>query len=847
VLEWEAGREAGDCLVRGGTNESDWKELAHVKGSRGGRDHLVMPNGFARRVRITCQSKASPDGIGLRAIHVLPPGFADSPNELFKAIAADSPRGWWPRYWVGEATYWTVIGTEGDANEALVSEDGAIELGKGGPSLEPFIASDGRLLTWNEGTTTQSLEDGYLPIPTVRREVSLKAGGNDVGLRLEVTCLVDDSPPLVRGEGVMLARYRVTNIGESELRPTLWLAGRPVQVNPTYQALNLAGGAAPVKVASADADGMKLDGWRVVSLNPATRSTVCDMSHQGEVVEFLNLPPDARWPEAHRSLSRGTANSAAIGYGGEALAPGGAFEVHVCAPLHPDKPMAPLFDSPHTEQQAKDLFDSRLGTARLAWNDKLNRVKIELPSAGQRWADCVRSNLAYILINRDGPGIQPGSRSYERTWIRDGALTSAALLALGHEAEVREFLDWFAPFQYDNGKIPCCVDQRGPDPVPEHDSHGEYIYAVMNYYRFSGDAAFLRRHWDRVLKAVAYIEFLRAQRMTLEFAGQDAPDEKRVLAGLMPESISHEGYSAQPMHSYWDDLWTLKGLEDAAEMAGVVGELAEERRIAMLRDSFRQTLRASIDLAMKIKKIDYIPGCAELGDFDATSTTIGVWPCDQMGTGGALADTALRATFEKYWRFFQDRRAAVGEQADWKAYTPYEWRVVGTMIGLGWRERAAEVAEFFFSDSRPAGWNHWAEVVWRNPRRAEFIGDMPHTWVGSDFINSFVAMFAHNNDRDQSLVLCAGVPLPWVLSPEGITIRGLYTPHGRVDMHTRSNGRTVRFEFGGDLRMPRNGVWLMPPGAPHLKSVRIDGVKQQSDGGPIPLPRIPVVVEVEYP
>jgi hypothetical protein len=31
------------------------------------------------------------------------------------------------------------------------------------------------------------------------------------------------------------------------------------------------------------------------------------------------------------------------------------------------------------------------------------------------------------------------------------------------------------------------------------------------------------------------------------------------LYGLLPESISHEGYSAKPMHSYWDDLWALKG------------------------------------------------------------------------------------------------------------------------------------------------------------------------------------------------------------------------------------------------------------------------------------------------
>jgi hypothetical protein len=33
-----------------------------------------------------------------------------------------------------------------------------------------------------------------------------------------------------------------------------------------------------------------------------------------------------------------------------------------------------------------------------------------------------------------------------------------------------------APYQFDNGKVPCCVDDRGSDPVPENDSHGEQTF-----------------------------------------------------------------------------------------------------------------------------------------------------------------------------------------------------------------------------------------------------------------------------------------------------------------------------------------------------------------------------------
>ena len=48
-----------------------------------------------------------------------------------------------------------------------------------------------------------------------------------------------------------------------------------------------------------------------------------------------------------------------------------------------------------------------------------------------------------------------------------------------------------------------------------------------------------------------------------------AADEHRACFGLLPESVSHEGYLAQPVHSYWDDFWALRGFKDAAFMAAV--------------------------------------------------------------------------------------------------------------------------------------------------------------------------------------------------------------------------------------------------------------------------------------
>src|SRR5437773_2208398 len=76
------------------------------------------------------------------------------------------------------------------------------------------------------------------------------------------------------------------------------------------------------------------------------------------------------------------------------------------------------------------------------WREQFHRVAFEVP-ADPRIGDTIRSSVAYMLIHRDGAALQPGSRSYERSWIRDGALMAATLLRLGHAGDAKEFAEWF--------------------------------------------------------------------------------------------------------------------------------------------------------------------------------------------------------------------------------------------------------------------------------------------------------------------------------------------------------------------------------------------------------------------
>jgi hypothetical protein len=285
---------------------------------------------------------------------------------------------------------------------------------------------------------------------------------------------------------------------------------------------------------------------------------------------------------------------------------------------------------------------------------------------------------------------------------------------------------------------------------------------------------------------------------------------RRHLYGLMPPSISHEGYSSRPAYSYWDDFWTLLGYKQAVELARAIGDAEAERRFSASRDAFRRDLYASIAAMPRVHGIDFIPGAADLGDFDATSTTIALTPGGELSR---LPRAQLERTFERYWREFVERRDG---RREWDAYTPYEIRNVGAFVRLGWRERANELLTYFFNDRRPNAWNGWAEVVGRDARALRFIGDMPHAWISSDYIRSALELFAYDDDGANALVIAAGIPEQWI-DARGISVRGLRTPYGSVSYTLRREAGTLTLEIEGDVP-PAGFVFPWPLRAPPIEA-----------------------------
>ena len=804
ALRWPPGARLLNYDVAASDDGRTWRALRRVRGSDGGLDALFLPESEARHLRITLPRGVVAPTAELRSAAQWP-----QLNAVLSSLAAAAPRGDMPRAFVGEQNYWTLVGVDGGGDRSgLISEDGAIELGRGGFSVEPSVQlADGRRIAWADVQQRHSLPEGHLPLPRVHWQHEAFA--------LDIQATADgpaEAPQL-------LARYTLRNTSTRAQTYTLMLALRPWQVNPPQQFLNTPGGASPVPALRWDGRTLQAAGKTALHFTQAPQHVTALPLDGGLSLAALATAPRLRALQDPQAMA-----SAALQFR-ITLAPGASHTLGWAAPLTGrDAGLGTSLDL--------ITLQARFDAAATAWRERLNRVALRVPAPAQPLVDTLRSSLAHMLMSRQGPALQPGTRAYARSWVRDGAMMVAGLLRLGETQAAREFTDWFAGHIFASGKVPCCVDARGADPVVENDSHGQYLYAVAEVWRHTGDAAFLRRHWPQVQRVLAWMEGLRQSERS---AANRAPGRAH-LFGLMPPSISHEGYSDKPAYSYWDDFWALRGYKDAVQMAQAAGAADQARQWAAWRDEFQQELQASIAASAAHHRIGYIAGAADRGDFDATSTTMALNPAQ-----ATLPPGLLQATFDRYWQESETRSR--GHRA-WRDYTPYELRTVGAFTRLGQPERAHAMLDFFFKDQRPHGWNQWAEVVLPDAREPRFLGDMPHAWVSSDYIRSALDLFAFDREADGALVIGAGLKAPWLHDAGGVQVQGLSTPHGPLHYELRPQGRGWLLDLPRALMDLPGGLRLRWPDGLSLPRATHQGRELPWAGRELALPAPPARIDL---
>ena len=714
----------------------------------------VMDVFFARTRADHLRLKIEPPAegtVGIAELMLKGPDETLNPVRQFEMMAQRLPDGAFPGWLRREQAFWTLSGRPASVEESLLDEHGRVEPFNKSFSVTPLLLEAGALHTAKDFTTTQSLAQGWAPLPAVRWN------GERLNLDIEAVTLEGD---------VTAVRYRLRNHSDQPQKVALLLAVRPLQINPPWQH----GGWSPIN------EARWLQGGRRLVVNG--RLAMAGMCEPSATALTANDMQDVS-----QRLARGECTQAQTASDPQGivcagtrydmtLAPGQSQSLLVFFPLE-DEASVPAEDAID-----ENFFEASRAHALEQWHGWTGDWKLDLPDP--RLERMIRSNLAYLRINADGPAVQPGSRAYDHSWIRDGAISATAMLRFGLRQPVRDYLTWFTGLIGEDGFIPFLLDtdtgeQAGfARPWEEHDCFGEYVFLVRQYVELTGEQEMAQLCWPKVKAAMQFMERLIQQRRTAQYEGTE-------YFGILPDSESHEGY-IPGKHSYWDDFWALRGLQDAQALAKMAGTPQDAQWLAEMEEQLRGSLLASIEKVRQRDGLATLPACAELGDFDPTSTAIGVMVADERDR---LPADALHETFERYWQGCLDRmQAKRGAQ-----YTPYEVRNVSALLRLGQTERARRLLDYFLIDAvRPAAWNHMAEVVHDDPRTPSYIGDMPHTWVGAGLINAIRDLLLY--EERGALVLAAGMTPEW--TEHGVRVQGLESWWGSVSY-------TLTKEAGGEV------------------------------------------------
>ncbi len=772
-IEWGAAYGTDFSVYLSDDGES-FREVGRILTGNGGSDSFWWRSTTSRYFRLTVHETSVAEGAIVNELKLRILNKDRMPIGQLERAAAAGRADLYPQSLLGRQVYWTVLGEYDHAGEALFDEYGNLEPQRGSPQITPLIRL-GRALHGASASASisQSLAAGSLPIPTVE----WVAG--DVGIR--ITALAH--------AGLAVAEHRVTNRGAAVRKGALALAVRPVQVDPYWQH----GGHAAINSIAVDGREVSVNDrpYAAFSREPDLFA-VADFDN-GDVVRLIERGPKKTAPSL-RSDSGLLSAACEFAF---TLPPGASLAVVVSSPMRDG--VAPMAEAP---------FDALRETVARDWRAKIGPRKITV--GDREVSDTVEAQTAFIIVNSTEFAFKPGPRNYDRTWIRDGSAQALALLWAGLVEEAKAYVVWYAKHIYENGLVPPILNvdgtvNQGYGSDIEFDAQGEFVGIAADIYRISRDRAFLAAIFEPVVRATRFIEELCART-----DAEDGPEAR--FRGLLAPSISHEGYS-KPSYSYWDDYFALSAWRNCEYLAHEIGDKPVAAHAHAKGREFATNLTRSIRMTAEKMKSDLIPGSADRDDVDPTATSIAFEPCR---VEDALPPELVAATYDR-----AAGRVRSISSPDFKSnYSPYDLRNLNAFVSLGRYDDAFRLLSVMLACRRPRGWRGWAEVVWSDMRAPEYIGDMPHTWIGAEFSCAVRLMLLRENGT--TLELFRAVPDGW-WSGEGITLHGLPTAFGVANLTARRKSRRVTVDLSVTGPAPERIV-VRYPGAKHA---RADGSRCQ--------------------
>ena len=507
------------------------------------------------------------------------------------------------------------------------------------------------------------------------------------------------------------------------------------------------------------------------------------------------------------------------------------------------------------------------------WQQKLDGsgMQAALPPVVQHlWAQ-FRSCRADLLILADDGEIHPGPTIYDSFWIRDSSVEAIACALAGddglagaqlgrHHLEVFQTgTNWIGP-----ARAYGFFGGQHEQDSHEWDANGEALWAFGKFDRIQGPSVAFgaKVYWPYVLQGARWIRDNRA------------PDGI-MLSGW---SAEHIGDANQP--HYWDDLWSLAGLYEAARLAERLNA-AEVAELWAAFDSLKAATAASIRWVLTEQHNEgqwetFVPS-GPGGDRGLYSTIIGAvayFHPTRLYYGAKLGDDidlAFRLTLDTIWSHFV--QGGFRHDKSWQAYGPYltlqlahAFLLLGDLDRmdqlLGWAIGNAAFAKVSRFDGAAEQWQvttgTWNEqhayTVSDNftamPFHVWYMGDMPHGWAAAEFMLLLreILFFEAGEDDNRQLYIAPGVLPRWLSGNGGqsVTVTNAATTYGTAFGYTLAHDEPNK-RIHIDITQPVAGVnYVYPCRFGAVTTAIADGSALPVTGTEVHLPPGTAHAEISY-
>jgi hypothetical protein len=485
------------------------------------------------------------------------------------------------------------------------------------------------------------------------------------------------------------------------------------------------------------------------------------------------------------------------------------------------------------------------------WRNLLdnNGVQMTLPPLVAHLFDFFRVCRSSLLILADDGEIHPGPTIYDSFWIRDSSVEGIACAIAGDfDIPTRQFGEHYTSANTFH------MEQRRIGPVSlygffggeheindqEWDSNGEALWAFGRFDRIQGaNAAFGARLFTPYV--VSGARWLR---------------DNRASYGLLYSGWSAEHLGDKDKPHFWDNLWAVAGLWEAAQLA----QRLNAPQTQELWDIYNDVARATAEsirwtLAQQQQRgfwETFIPtGPADVGRLDSTMIgTVAYFHPARLYMGqklGADIDYAARQTLETIWVHFVD--GGFRHDAAWRCYGPYlTLQLAHAFLYTGQLDRMDFLLEWvvnagFAQMHDSSGGSHLWQVVqgaWNEqhnypvakdfgeiPPSWWYMGDIPHGWAAAEFILLLrdILFFEADEDHDPQIFLAPGVVPHWLAGDQTIKVENAPTIYGvpfGYELHHDESAHAVTISIRQPAPLPVRYIYPSRLGT-GIASARADG------------------------